>query len=137
MATVGSWGGIVFEVSRNKVMGFDDGLQHEGGARLNVTEVEGREPIVDFSGPDSETVSMSMRLLADLGVDPRAEYERLQMHCRIGTAAPLVIGGRPLGGSGVRWIIETYSGELHNFARNGARLIDVSLTLRRYVAVKT
>jgi phage protein U len=132
MAVIGSFGDIVFQVSRQKALSFE-GLQHEAGARINSAEVIGREPVIEFLGPESESISMVIRLASELGVKPREEYERLYQHMRSGKASTFVLGGRPMGGSRIKWMIEKLSADHTQFAGNGVpRWIDVSVNLRRY-----
>ena len=132
MAIIGTFADIVFEANRSKVNTFEE-IQHEGGARLATHEVLNREPLTEFLGPAGETISFTMRLLAELGVDPTAEYEKVQKICRTGTASAFVLGGKPYGGSGVLWIIEKFSSSQKHFIGGNPRMIDVDVTLRRYV----
>lgn len=135
MAQIGSFGDIIFEVSRPRSLSLEGGYRHEAGARLNVTDVIGAEPLVEYVGPESESISFQLKLLESLGVDPQAEYDRLKAMCDAGTAAAFVINGKPVGSSGTRWIIENLSADhkaLHP-ASGRSIWIDVSVSLRKYV----
>jgi phage protein U len=135
MSVVGSYGEIVFEASRERMRSFS-GFQRKSGARLSVQDVIGREPLVEFLGDASQTVSFRMLLLAALGVDPVYERDRLEYQMSQGLASALVIGGQPIGGSGVRWLIEEL-GESHGaFGKSGAPgMVEVDVSLRRVTAV--
>jgi phage protein U len=135
MSVIGSFGGVVFEVSRRRARSFE-GLTHEEGARLSTTEIVGGPVLTEFLGPDGESVSFTIRLAAALGVDPGQELARLSGMCATGTAAALVVGGKPIGGSGARWLIARLSSEYTQFGRDGRPVwIDVGVSLQRYVSV--
>ncbi|HEY3376574.1 MAG TPA: phage tail protein [Armatimonadota bacterium] len=133
MAIVGTFGDIVFEVSRQRARSFDT-LQHDAGMRLEIQEVIGRDPLVSICGPESETVALTITLALQLGVDPQKEYDRLYAIMRAGNASPLVLAGRPFGGSGCRWIIEKLPATHKQFGAQGRTVwMDVAMTLRKYV----
>lgn len=135
MAVIGSYGQVVFEVSSRRAASFE-GFNHKAGARLDTTEIVGREPIVQFLGPGEQTVAFNLRLSTDLGVDPRSEYESLDQMRAAGQASGLVLGGRPFGGSDVRWLIEDISADYTQWNGDGSpRWIDVAVSLRKYVTV--
>lgn len=133
MAVIGSYGKVVFEVSDSTARSFDNGFQHETGARLESIDIIGKEPRVTFSGPDTESISFNLKLVYFLGVDPRTEYENLRSLCRSGIASSFVIGGKPVGEPGVLWLIEKLSANYTHFGPSGLPLIiEVSVTLKRY-----
>lgn len=136
MATLGTFGDIVFEVSAERMRSFAD-FSHEGGARLESTEIVGREPLVTFAGPGGQSVSFVMGLNSAAGVVPQQEYERLQQMKDAGLAAVLVLGGRPYGGATTRWIIEGLSASYRTWTGDGrATGIDVTVSLRKYVQIE-
>lgn len=133
---IGTFGEVVFEVSRERAASFSS-YEHEAGARLGTAEIIGGEPLTEFLGPDSQTISMPLRLIAELGVDPQTEYDRLHEILTQGLASSLVIANRPVGGSGARWIIERLNASHSHFAGDGtSRIIDVEISFRKYVQVK-
>jgi hypothetical protein len=137
MAQLGTFGELVFEVSSRLVRSFD-GFQQKSNARIESTEIIGREPIVQFLGPGEKTIGFAMRLSAQLGADPQSDYDRLEATMLAGTAAALVLGGKPFGGAMARWLIEDLSAEYVQWSGDGRPLwIDVSVSLRKYTSVNT
>lgn len=126
---------MVFQVSREAVRSFGD-FSHEGGARINSTEIIGREPVAEVLGPEAEAISFTIPLMSALGVDPQAEYDRLLQICHDKLAVPLILGGKPFRKSGYRWLIEKVSGEFSSWSGDGTPgKIDAAVTLRKYVRI--
>lgn len=133
MPIVGSFGtDFVFEVSRELSRSFAN-LTREGGARLAATEIIGREPVVEYLGPESEAISFTMQLSSQLGIEPQAEYDRLREICDAGEARALVVGGKLVGKPGEKWLIEKLSSAYTAFDSDGEpTMIELSISLRKY-----
>jgi len=133
MALIGTLGQTVFEVSDRRALGFET-LEHTAEARIATQEIIGREPVTEFLGPGSEEVSFDLRLSAQLGVDPRVEFGRLDSARSKGTAMTLIIGGVPIGGSKARWLIKGLRASHRFFSRDGKTTwLDVNVGLTKYV----
>lgn len=133
---IGSFGQTVFEVSRERLRSFE-GFGKESSARLNSVDIIGGEPLTEFVGPGSKTVSFTLRLSRQLGADPEGDLKTLEDMQDAGTAATLVLGGKPYGGPGAQWIIESLSATYRHWSRGGLPLwIDVVVTIRKYVQVE-
>lgn len=131
---VGSFGkDFVFAVARGKGHSFSD-LSREGGARLSSTEIIGRAPLVEFLGPDAETIAFTMQLSTQLGVDPQGEYDKLHGIMDAGEARTLVVGGALVGDPGDMWLIEKLTASYPNRFDNAGKAawIDLAISLRKY-----
>ena len=96
MAFIGSWGGVTFSVSRQTVKTFD-GLKWESGVKYAAHDRHLEEPLLEFTGPDTESISFSMFFSVLLRVNPIAEVSKLLQAMRRGEARRLVIGLKAYG----------------------------------------
>lgn len=103
---IGSWGGLVFEVSDNKIL-TTPALSRS--IQANLAEHATPEPLTEFTGRGAETISFDVSLRGDLGVNPRVESERVFEYCRTGARYPLLLGRETVGGPGALWICESAS----------------------------
>lgn len=101
---IGTFGDIVFEVSDETVRTFDKYVQTTAG-RWEVHEPISSNPRPEFLGQAQGEVKFTIRLSASLGVNPRAEKERIEQIVREGKHAPLMIARRPV--SDGDWYIES------------------------------
>ena len=127
---IGTFGDIVFEVGDAAVRTFEN-FHKTAGGRWAV-----HEPILarvrpEYLGPSQGEVDFQIRLSAALGVNPRAEIEKLETMAQDGTVAPIIIGGRPV--SDGDWYIEscetTY---IWVNGRGQTEFADVQLNVREY-----
>ena len=132
MATIGSWGGIVFSVSRKSVKTFD-GLKWESAAKYATHDRHLKEPLLEFTGTDVESMSFSMFFSAFLGVNPIAEVSKLLKAMRRGEVHRLVIGPKAYGTG--RWVITKLSNSLERYDNRGNLLVaKVNVTMNSYSA---
>lgn len=87
---------IIFEVSDNKVLTFE-GMGREVSGRWTSHDVLGVKPKAEFLGPACQTVSLTIRLSASLGVKPRRILDTVERMVETGSAEYLVIGGKLVG----------------------------------------
>lgn len=93
---VGYMDDIPFLTSGMLVRTFDEWTRGSEG-RWAKHDLMGEKPVLEFLGPDVEEISFKMLFRSDLGVDPRAEIERLRQMRDEGAVFPLSWGIRPLG----------------------------------------
>lgn len=128
---VGTLGNVVFETSRERALSFAE-VQHDAGMRVQQHEVIGRRPVTEVTGPEGESISFALILSVELGVDPDVEYTRLYDMLQAGLAVPLIMGGKPIGGAGTRWILQRLAKTDKVFRPNGRTVWrEVALTLVR------
>jgi hypothetical protein len=92
---IGNWGsGIKFQTSDERVLTFK-GMKHSFSANTQKHKVMGgKKPLLEFTGPDLETVTFTIELNALLCHRPIAVEEKLLKRAQAGQHYPLVIGGR-------------------------------------------
>ena len=130
MAIIGSWGDITFSVSRQTVKTFD-GLKWESGVKYSAHDRHLKEPLLEFTGPDTESMSFSMFFSVFLGVNPIAEVSKLLKAMRRGEVHRLVIGPKAYGTS--KWVITKVSSSLDKYDSKGNLLSSkVSVTMKSY-----
>ena len=132
MAIVGSWGNITYAVSRQTVKTFD-GLIWESGVKYSTHDRHLKEPLLEFTGTDVESMSFSMFFSAFLGVNPIAEVSKLLKAMRRGEVHRLVIGPKAYGTG--RWVITKVSNSLERYDNRGNLLVaKVNVTMNSYSA---
>jgi len=87
---------IIFEVSDDKVL-TPESISREVSGRWTEHEVLGVKPKPEFLGAGNQSVTLTIRLSATLGVKPRKILEAVEAMVESGAAEYLVIGGRTVG----------------------------------------
>jgi phage protein U len=132
MAVIGSWGDITFSVSREEIKTFD-GLKWESGVKYSTHERHLKEPLLEFTGQDTETMTFTMFFSAFLGVNPIKEVAKLLQAMRRGEVHRLVIGVKAYGTN--KWVIEKLSTSLDKYDNRGNLLVaKASVTMKSYAA---
>lgn len=108
------------------------GFSRNGEGRWENHEIIGEKPIMEFLGPGTESISFSMLLRADQGINPMKEIEKLQELRDKGTVFPLIIGNEPVGEH--FWVLKSLSYDVNYWSRFGKAVsIEASVTLSEYV----
>lgn len=132
MATIGSWGDVTFSVSRKQVKTFD-GLKWDAGVKYATHERHLREPLLEFTGTEVETISFKMYFSAFLGVNPIQEVSKIIQAMRRGEVHPLVIGTKGYGTG--KWVITKLSNSLDRYDSKGNLLVaSVNVTMQSYAS---
>lgn len=127
---VGFLGGTPFLVSSHYVYTFDD-YQRSASARYATHEIIGKKPLLEFLGPDTESISFKIKLRSDHGLSPRVELDKLRKYRDSGKVLTLILGGRVVGKT--RWVIESIGETVNFWSRTGQILsCDVAITLKEY-----
>lgn len=130
MATIGSWGNIVFAVSRREIKTFT-GLKWDSGVKYSTHDRHLKEPLLEFTGQDVESMTFSMFFSAFLGVNPMKEIAKLLTAMRKGEVHRLVIGPKAYGTN--KWVITKVSNSLDRYDNRGNLLVaKVSVTMKSY-----
>ena len=128
---VGSLGEIIFEVSTDSILTFDD-LTFQHSAKYTEHAIHGRKGLLEFTGFSATSASLSILLNADLGIDPKEEFEALKEIFDNHEAVPFILDDEPQGDG--LWIIESISEKRDKISNKGAaRIIEVSLNLKEYI----
>ena len=130
MALIGSWGDITFAVSRNEVKTFT-GLKWDSGAKYSTHDRHLKEPLLEYTGREVESMSFSMFFSVFLGVNPISEVAKLLQAMRRGEVHPLIIGPKAYGTN--KWVITKVSTSLDRYDNRGNLLVSkVSVTMKSY-----
>ena len=130
MAVIGTWGDITFAVSRNQIKTFD-GLKWDSGAKYSTHDRHLKEPLLEFTGTDVESMTFTMFFSAFLGVNPIAEVSKMLKAMRRGEVPRLVIGPKAYGTN--KWVITKLSNSLNRYDNRGNLLVaKVSVTMKSY-----
>lgn len=130
MAVIGTWGDITFAVSRNQIKTFD-GLKWDSGAKYSTHDRHLKEPLLEFTGTDVESMTFTMFFSAFLGVNPIAEVSKMLKAMRRGEVHRLVIGPKAYGTN--KWVIMKLSNSLNRYDNRGNLLVaKVSVTMKSY-----
>ncbi|MBQ7478233.1 MAG: phage tail protein [Selenomonadaceae bacterium] len=124
---LGAFGDVVFECSHFRVVTFHDWKRSSKG-RYAHHDVIGMPPVSEFLGRGLEEISFRMTFTTALGVNPRAEAEKMRGMIQQGRAHYLVIGNVAYGSS--PWVAEGMTEEAdswNGFGQIIASSIDVKL----------
>lgn len=127
---VGSLGDIVFEVNDDRKLTFS-GMSYNVGARTSVhNRVNGR-PIIEYLGSENEEISLTIKLSAFLGINPRKSMYKINDMCRNGVPLRLVLGKTHFGK--YKWLITKVSNTVEHVSNRGQLLsITAKITLKEY-----
>lgn len=130
MAKIGTFGGLSFVVSSNKVSTFDD-LKWDTSAAYATHDRHLQPDLLEFLGPDPEQITFKMKFSVFLGVNPLKSVNDLRRMVREGTAERLVIGDRVYGD--YKWAITKVSSAMKTFDNRGnCWAAEVTVTLKEY-----
>ena len=130
MAVIGTWGDIVFETSDLCVRNFS-GLTHSAKGRWAVHETLQCKPKAEFVGPGQNEQQLTIRLSNSLGVDPRAEFEKIGTMILQGKHAPFLLGEKVIGNG--EWYAEE-NGTTFTYIdpRGVVQFIEMQLSMKEY-----
>ena len=131
---IGSLGEVVFEVSTERVRTFRD-FQIQRSAKYSEHAIHGRKGLLEFTGLAPASMSLSIRLDAGLGVNPKEELSTLHDVLTKHQAVPFILDGEPQGDG--LWVLEGLD-EKHEIVDNHGTSIavEVSLKLKEYIEVE-
>ncbi|MCM3567843.1 phage tail protein [Neobacillus mesonae] len=125
MGKIGSFGGVTFEVSSNKVLTFND-FSRNGSARWSVHDINQKKPMPEFLGPGQDSLSIKVKLSSYLGVNPLIELNKLRSFRDNGKYGSFIIGNSSI--SSGYWYIEDIT-ETYNHVDGKGRIISIEATL--------
>lgn len=125
---VGSLGDIVFEVSTPGRMVTPTDFKRDRKARFAEHQVVGALPRLEFLAPELATISLNIRLRADMGVNPMEEADRIGVLCKEGQALRLILSGYNFG----FYVLESFSQQVKHASGSDIFSVDMSLSLKEY-----
>lgn len=132
--SVGSFGNMIFAVSKKKVNTFD-ALKRNRTANWKEHERYGGKALSEFTGPGLQEISFNIVLDANLGVKPRNEIDKWGKLCDAGKHDILVIGNKQIGDN--EWKINKIS-ETWNTILSKGELVraEMTISLSEYIDIK-
>ncbi len=128
MALIGRWGAITFEVKPSEVKTFN-GMKWGVGATYSTHTRHLKDPLLEFTGRDVESLSFSMFFSVYLGVNPKREIDALLYQARNGKVNRLVIGTDNYG----KWVVEKVDVDMEQVDNRGNLLVaKVSVSMKSY-----
>ena len=126
MSVLGILGTCPFVCSSDRVLTFND-LNRKTKTRWATHEVIGRKPVVEYIGPDADTISMAIRLDAMMNMAPATWLNLLQTMQESGSSHILIIGGEYFG----RFVIESIDEERKYHTGGGIPIVaEAKLSLK-------
>lgn len=139
MSEIGSLGGVTFEVSfvknRAKMLSFSD-LTRTLSTEFAEHKRNGKKPLLEFSGPDLNELTMSIIAKAEFQINPIKVSEKLTKYAKDGERLPFLLGGKKVG-SGY-YAITNISQPYKEILANGKiAQMNFDVTLKEYPKVTT
>lgn len=107
------------------------GLKWDSGAKYSTHDRHLKEPLLEYTGREVESMSFSMFFSVFLGVNPISEVAKLLQAMRRGEVHPLIIGPKAYGTN--KWVITKVSTSLDRYDNRGNLLVSkVSVTMKSY-----
>lgn len=130
MAVIGTWGNVVFSVSRQQIRTFT-GLKKSGAAKYATHDRHLKKTLLERTGTDAESLSFDMFFSAYLGVNPMNALAELESARDAGKVAPLIVGGRRIGKS--KWVLQSLSESFEEFGKGGSVTVaKASVSMKEY-----
>ncbi len=128
---IGLLGDIRFRVSDRKVITMNR-LKREMGATWNTMDRIGQKPLVEYGGPNLQTLSMEIVLDASLGIKPRNMLRTLERMAEGREAYEMVLGRKLVGKN--KWVVTRCSAAYDVILREGEIYkATVELNLQEYI----
>ncbi len=125
---IGLWGGLVFSVSSDTVKTFDK-MKWDVSAKYTTHSRHLKAPLLEFTGANVENISFSMFFSVGLGVNPKAEINKLVRAVQLGEFHRLVIGTDNYG----KWVMDKVSTTMEQVDNRGNLMAaTVAVTMKSY-----
>ncbi len=122
---------VPFQVSEETVRTISK-WQWSGKAKWATHARHMGDSLTEFVGRDTDSMSFTIQLVTELGVDPMKELERLWLWERMGTTFALTVGDHNYGR--YRWAILSHDTEIqHTDAQGNLYACEVGLKLQEYL----
>lgn len=130
MAKIGTFGDLTFSVSDKTVRTFE-GMNWDFSAKYTTHDRHIQPDLLEYMGPEIESVSFSAVFSVFLGTNPYKEIKKLRQMVRDGRAERLVLGGKVYGS--YKWVMQKGTAELKRFDGKGNLwAAKVKITLEEY-----
>ncbi len=131
MAIIGSFGDVIFEVTTDKILTFND-LEKKSSAKWNEHDIQGNKAKLEFNGPGLIDASYSLLLRAEQGINPLKEIAKLERMQNKGEAYHFILGQKPIAPN--KFVITDITSGLRKIDQMGNVLsAEVTVSLKEYV----
>ncbi len=122
---------IPFEVSDEKVLTIQNFVR-SSSVRFAKNDVLLKKPVSQYVGPELDTLSFDIKLMAQHGVNPTEEMKKLIVLQRNGTLVSFILGDWVMGM--YRWTIQSLTNNFEQIDNRGNILsMTVNISLLEYV----
>ncbi|WP_288907297.1 phage tail protein [uncultured Megasphaera sp.] len=130
MATVGSLGGITFNVSSRRVLTFDN-YSRQGNIKQAEHEIIAEKSNMEFTGLEPEEITFDIQLFSQLNVKPEDKLEALRNMRDTGQVVSFILGSSPVSQN--KWMIVGLSEKPSYWKQRGKmHVVTVSVMLKEY-----
>jgi len=99
---IASFANKVFTVDASKIYTFDK-FQYSSSLQVEKQDAAGKKPSSYIKGPDLDTISITIPLSVEMGVNPRNEWGSWKALLQQGIPYPFILGGIPLNNA--KWLL--------------------------------
>lgn len=132
MATVGSLGGITFNVSSRRVLTFDN-YSRQGNIKSAEHGIIAEKSNLEFTGLDPEEITFDIQLFSQLNITPEDKLKALRNIRDTGRVVSFILGSSPVSQN--KWMITSLSEKTSYWKQRGKmHVVTVSVTLKEYRA---
>ena len=130
MATIGSMGSVIFNVSSRRIFTFDN-YSRSTAVKVASHEIMGNKPILELTGNESDEITFDILLRKQHSINPQKKYDELRTMCESGKVFPLIIGGKPVSDN--YWLLTNVGKSVNFFGKKGDIIsMSLSVTLKEY-----
>jgi hypothetical protein len=127
MAAEGLYGAITFGRSQGRIM-TPESIERKDAGRFGSHLVHLRKPLLEWAGNDLLKIEMNIHLNSSWCGDPLPLLAQWHFFHENALAAPLIMGGKPMG-PGLSLFVITEMQEHHKHWLRGGKLIAVELSV--------
>lgn len=128
---IGSLGDFIFEVSDEGVRTFQD-LSFTHSAKYAEHAIHGQKGLLEFTGLNASTCTITIKLAAFLGTNPDAELELIKNMMDGPEAFTFMLDGQIIGEN--LWVIESITENREQVDNFGGTIINsITLRLKEYL----
>jgi len=128
---IATFGKKVFQVDAKKIYTFRD-FAYSATLETEAQEVEGKKPSTYIKGEALSTMSLTIPLGKEYGVDPRSEWESWENILAQKTPQYFILGGKPVGKN--KWLLKSVSPSNMRIDNKGQIVgMDLTLEFEEYV----
>jgi len=127
---IGKFGEIIFETNDKRIRNFLD-LKRESSIRTVSHEIINAKPILEYQGPDLDTLNFSVILNGNLGLKPKDELKTWRKKYENVEAEDFLLASEKIGDN--KWLITNISESYEKILNTGEILIaKLDITLQEY-----